>query len=237
MISILMNKKYLLFLFFFGILTAVSSQEKLYVFYPSTLHFQSMQDSMTNSIQGINITVFDRYDSFAAKMKSEPPDAVITKPELIEEQFSNYIVSLKGERNGTTEGKYVLVSIEKPVPIESVNTETVIGVIDILGRAGMKSFSKQYFPLEPKLKRVSKIEDLLPLLSFEFASGIMIENVFVDYFKSTSQLKFAITPLTGGKSGIIAFAIKKDGTAEKTLASLKKNDKKICDLFYIDQWK
>lgn len=232
-----MNKKYLVILFFFGILAPISAQEKLYVFYPSALHFQSMQDSMTNFIQGITTTVFDRYDSFTAKMKTEPPDAIITKPLLIEEQFSNYNVVLKGERNGNTEGKYVLVSIEKPLTTESVNTETVIGVIDILGRTGMKSFLKQFFPLEPKLKKVSKIGDLLPLLSFELASGIIIEDVFLDYFKSTSQLKFAVTPLTGGKNGIVALAIKKDGKAEKTLASLKRNDKMIGNLFYIDQWK
>lgn len=238
MTAILMKKKHIVFLFLSVILTtSTPSQEKLYVFYPSTLHFQSMQDSMTNSIQGISITVFDRYDSFSDKMKTDPPNAIITKPMLIKQQFNNYKVLLKGERNGITEEKYVLVSIEKPITVESVNTETVIGVIDILGRAGMKSFLKQYFPLEPKLKKVSKIGDLLPLLSFDFASGIMIEDIFLDYFKSTSQLKFAVTSLTGSKNGIVAFALKKDGNAEKTLASLKKNNKAICELFYIDQWK
>jgi hypothetical protein len=238
MTNTLMTKMLIVSLYFLNMLTFnVSAQEKLYVFYPSTLHFQSLQDSLTNFMRGVNITVFDRYDSFAAKMKVEPPDAIITKPVLIKDQFSDYNVLLKGERNSNTEEQYVIISIDKPIAIESVNTETVIGIVDILGRVGMKSFSKQFFPYEPKLKRVPKIGDLLPLLSFDIAAGIMIEDVFVEYFKSTSQLQFAITPLPKVNNEIVAFAIKKDGNTEKTFTSLKNNDKKICKLFYIEQWK
>jgi hypothetical protein len=215
----------------------VSGLEKVYIFYPSTFDFQSVQNSITDALPEITAFVFNRYDDFALKMKSEPPDAIITKPILIHEQFSDYEVVLSGERNGTTEASYLVLSSDTSFSIKSINSESVIGAIDILGRPGMKSFFKRYFPVEPKLKRVSRIGDLLPFLSLDVASGVLIENVFLDYFKSTSQLQFAVVPLPESTTGIIALAIKKGGSAEKTLNGLKQNNKAICRLFYIEQWK
>lgn len=225
-------------LFFVSLFASiVSGNEKLYVFYPSTFDFQSMQNKMADALPGINTTVFSRYDEFASKMKTEPPEAVITKPILIQEQFIDYELILNGERNGKTEGSYVLLSIDTSFTFESINNETSIGIVDFLGRTGMKTFVKNNFSIEPKLKRVSKVGDLLPFLTLDVASGIMIENVFVEYFKSTSQLQFIVIPLPERNTGIIAFAIKKGKEADKTLSSLKQNKKSICELFCIQQWK
>lgn len=232
-----MKRKVMLFHAMLFLLTAqLLSQEKVYVFYPTTARPQAVQDKMTAAFAGVTVTVFGRYNDFTAKIEMEAPDAVITKPALID-QLGNYTVALKAERKGKSDESYVLMSINAPLEAASVNAETVIGVIDLLGRTGMKSFSEQFFTVEPKLKRVTKVEDLLPLLSFNMAAGILIEDVFVNYFKTTSQLSFSITPLTGAKGGILALGIKKDGKADKTLAALKKNDKELCGLLEVDLWK
>lgn len=217
--------------------TIVSGNERLYVFYPSTFDCQSMQNKMDSALPGISITVFSRYDDFALKMNAEPPEAIITKPVLIQEQFNDYEVILNGVRNGKTEGSYVVLSKDTSIANQSINSESIIGVVDILGRTGMKTFVSRTFSIEPKLKRVSRIGDLLPFLSLDIASGIMIENVFVDYFRSTSQLQFAEIPLSESNTGIIACAVKKGKNAEKSLSGLKQNKKSICELFYIQQWK
>lgn len=225
-------------LFVVSLLTSmITGFEKLYIFYPSTFDFQSMQKSISDALPEIDAVVFNRYDDFALKMKTEPPEAIITKPVLIQEQFNDYEVVLNGERNGSTEGSYLVLSADSSFTIKSISNASVIGAIDILGRPGMKSFFKRSFPVEPKLKRVSKIGDLLPFLSLDVASGVLIENVFLDYFKSTSQLQFAVVPLPETNTGIIALAIKNGESAEKTLNSLKQNNKAICKLFYIEQWK
>jgi len=216
---------------------SVFAVEKVYVFFPSNINSQSMQTAMADLMKEVSITVFGRYNEFISKVNSEPPDAIITKTTLIKEQLGNYEIMLNGERNGKTVENYVILSTGEPFSADSVNSETVIGVLDILGRAGMNSFSKLFFPVEPKLKRVSKLEDLLSLLSFDMIAGIMIEDIFTDYFKSTSQLQFNITPLKNSNTGIIAFAVKKGGNAEKTFLCLKNNPKKICDLFLIEKWK
>lgn len=219
------------------LISNVFAVEKIYVFFPSNINSQSMQNTMTDLIKGVNITVFGRYNEFISRIKSEPPDAVITKTMLIKEQLGEYEILLNGERKGKTVESFVILSTEGQFNADSVNTETVIGVLDIMGRTGMNSFSKLFFPIQPKLKRVSKLEDLLSLLSFDLIAGIMVEDIFTDYFKTTSQLQFNTTPLKNANTGIIAFAIKKGGNAEKTVLYLKNNEKKICDLFSIEKWK
>jgi len=216
--------------------TIPAAQEKLYVFYPTTTRPQVIQDRMSSSFDGVTVTVFGRYNDFTAKVGMDPPDAIITKPALIS-QIGGYTIVLNAQRRGKTEEAYVLVSINTPLDPASVNGETVLGAIDLLGRNGMKTFSEQFFSVEPKIKRVTKVEDLLPLLSFNMAAGIVIEDVFVNYFKTTSQLQFAITSLTGSKGGILALAVRDGSKADKTVAALKKNDKEICGMFEVDSWK
>jgi len=216
---------------------SIFAVEKVYVFFPSSINSQSMQNAMDGLMKETSVTVFVRYNEFISKVNSEPPDAVITKTMLVQEQLGEYEILLNGERNGKTVENYVILSAGEQFNADSVNSETVIGVLDVLGRTGMNSFSKLFFPVQPKLKRVSKLEDLLSLLSFDLIAGIMVEDKFTDYFKSTSQMQFTITPLKNANTGIVSFAVKKGSKAEKTLNCLKNNDKKICDLFLIDKWK
>lgn len=215
----------------------LSAQEKLYVFYPTTNHAQSIQEKMTNQMPGVIVTAFSRYNDFITKIKAEPADGVITKAVLVKEQLNDYEIILNGKRGENIEERYVILSTDKAFSLESVKNETVIGVIDILGRNGMKTFSKQFFPIEPKLQRVSKVEDLLPMLSFNMAAGVLVEDVFVEYFKSTSQMKFTIISLPVLKNSSIVFATNKNKKAENILTILKENKKEISDLFFIDQWK
>lgn len=220
------------------ILTNISfGNEKLYVFYPSTSDYMSIQNNIANTLPQVTITVFSRYDDFVSKIQVEPPDGIITKPLLIAEQLHDYEIALRGERSGNTKENYVILSSDKQFKIESITAESAIGVVDILGRAGMKAFLKEFFPIEPKLKRVSRVGDLLPFLSLDIAACVMIESAFLDYFKSTSQQEFTVIPLPEGKNDIVAFAVRKGTSAEKTLTGLKRNDKAVCDLFYIQQWK
>lgn len=234
----IMKRKIIGFQFLLTVLALnASARENLYVFYPSVLDHHSIQDSMTNVLKGITITVFGRYDDFIEKINTAPPNGIITKKVLIQKQLSDYNIRLNGEKGGKDEVRYLLLSTGKPLDIESVNSKTLIGVTDILGRKDMKSFSMQFFPAVPKLRKVPKVVDLLSMLSFGAVSAIMIQDVFLDYFKSTSQLTFHTTSLPVVKNGIVVFAENKKKKAEKTYSKLKANNTVICGLLYIDQWK
>lgn len=218
------------------LLEFLSAEEKLYIFFPSTVRPQAIQDKMQQISQGTTITVFGRYTDFTAKIEMEPPDAILTKTSLVK-QMNDYSVSLNGIRGGKTVETYVLLSVDTPVDLSTITSETVIGTIDFLGRTGMNDFVKKYLPVVPKIKRVTKIEDLLPLLSFNMASAILIEEHCVDYFKKTSNLNFVVTPLSSNDDGIIALAAKKDASIDKTTELVKKlgSDAKV--FFSVDQIK
>lgn len=238
MAILLVIRKIFALLILSGLIIAdVSAIEKLYVFFPSKFNSKLIQEIMSENIKDVNITVFGKYNDFINQTKTDPPDAVLTKTILIKDQLNNYEISLNGERNSKTDESFVILSTEKNISSDSVNSQTVIGVIDILGRAGMNTFAKNFFQAEPKLKRVSKLEDLLSLISFNMVDAILIEGAFLDYFKSTSQLKFNTTPLDSFQSGIVALAVKKGANTEKIIAGIKRNDKKVCDLFLIEKWK
>ncbi len=212
------------------------SQDKVYVFYPSVARPQTVQDKIQKSVQGVAVTVFGRYNDFTTKMETEPAQIVITKPSLIA-QFSGYEIKMNGVRSGKTEETYVVLSIDGGIDPAAVGAETIIGTLDILGRNGMNTFAKQFFETVPKLKRVTKVEDLLPLLTFNMAAGILIQEPAVQYFKSTSNLNFTITKLPESKDGIVALAVKTGGNAEKVASALKSADKELCSFFEVELWK
>lgn len=231
-------RKHVLILFFLCLLTTnLLAQENLYVFYPTISNPEIIKDLLEKHVKSTDVLVFGKHDDFITRVKADQPDAIITKTVLIFDQLGDYEVLLNGQRNGKAETRYVILSISKPLNIESINSSTVIGIVNFLGRTGIESFSKQFFPTAPRLKRVSKVGDLLPLLSLNIAAGILIEDVFVDYFKTTSQLNFFVTPLPVLINGTVGFAVKKERKADKVVNILKKNDKEICDLFHIQQWK
>lgn len=218
------------------LITNSFAQNKLYVYYPTVSNPEIVKNTLVKQIHGINIEVFAKHDEFTAKVNADQPDAIITKSALISTQLTNYEVLLNGQRGEKAETKYVILSTNKPIAIESVNSSTVLGVVNFLGRNGTDQFVKQFFPEQPRLKRVSKPTDLLPLLSLNVAAGILIEDFFVDYFKSTSQLEFFVTPAQSVPNSV-GFAVKKGAKADKTIEILKKANKEICDIFHIDMWK
>ena len=213
------------------------SKEKLYVFYPTTERPRAIQDKMEKIINGTSVTVFGRHCDFIARIATDPPDAILTKPLLLM-HMENFAVRLTGVRKGRSGESYVLLSVKNSVEITSVNSNTVIGVVDVFGRTGLKTFMGQFFSEEPRIKRVTKVEDLLPLLSFNMAAAILIEDFFIDYFTSTSQLPFQIVRFDESKYGIIALGVNRNGSnAETILNTLKNNDGNIGALFGLDSWK
>ncbi|MDO5576822.1 MAG: hypothetical protein Q4F84_07055 [Fibrobacter sp.] len=230
-------KRHVLILFFVCFLITNSfAQNKLYVYYPTVSNSEIVKNTLVKQIQGPTIEVFAKHDEFVGKVSLDQPDAIIAKSVLISTQLTNYEILLNGQRGEKAETKYVILSTNKPLAIQSVNSSTVLGVVNFLGRNGTDQFEKQFFTEQPRLKRVSKPNDLLPLLSLNVAAGILIEDFFVDYFESTSQLEFFVTPAQS-VPGTVGFAVKKGATSDKTIELLKQTNKEICDIFHIDMWK
>lgn len=208
--------------------------ERLYVFYPSVVRTQVMQKKLSRALPGIEVRVFGRYKDFRAKTKTDSPDAILSKAPVIQ-HMRGYFIKRKGIRDNETDESYVLLSVGNRLNPNNM-AGTSIGVFDILGRKGMKKFIGNYFRPKPRIKRVSKMEDLLQLLTFNMVDAVLIPEIYVAYFKEISQLHFIVTPVPKMRVGIIALAIKSRRNPTHILRSITSMNYNIRTLLDIENW-
>lgn len=210
------------------------SAEKLYVFYPTTIRPSVLQKKLKEACPAIDITVFGRYKDFIAQINIAPPDAIIVKPDLLK-QLPDYEKNLSGVKQGKADEPYFLLSIDKNIDLSKIGQE-VIGIVDFLGRKETAKLVASFFTPSPKIKRVIKIEDLLPLLIFNMATSLFLCEDDIAYLKETSKLNFMVTNLPNVKIGLISLAIRKKSSSELIVKSIKGLSNELNLIFTIDEW-
>ncbi len=188
----------------------LSFGENLYVYYPSTMKSNVVQQKIQGVAGDVTVTVFGKYRDFAMKTAMDLPDAVLAKGEGLED-LSGYTVSANAYRNGSKNEKYVLLSIDNPLQVDAMTADMVIGIVDFNRRNVMKNFVSSFVGSAPKVKHVTKVEDLLPLLTFQMAQGVIIPEADIEFFKKKSNLNFVVSPLSG-KSAVAIVATKGEGS-------------------------
>jgi hypothetical protein len=235
------NKYFQVFIIIILVSYAVSARgaETLYVFYPSVLTAASVQKKLSEACKGIEIMVFGRFKDFEEGVVKDMPDAILTKPPVIE-QIKAYAVRLNGVRGGSAEESYVFLSVnlsvDKGGDLSSLSNMQ-IGIFDILGRKQTEAFAGKFLNPVPKLRRVSKMEDLLQMLTFNMADGILIPEIFVSHYKEISKLNFAVTPVPNMKTGILALGVRQGQEAPLIIKTLTSLDKQYMELLQVEQWK
>ena len=162
-------------IFFLCILVSEKlSAESLYVFVPTEVRTNKLQQKISAYCSGVDVTVFGRAKDFHKKVKAVPPTAILSLLPVVEHTlvFSPAIVGL---RDGLSSESYVLVSVEKPIELERLNNKK-IGVVDLLGRKPMRTFIEELLQTQVKLKRVTKTEDLLPLITFSSVDALFVSQ-------------------------------------------------------------
>ncbi len=222
--------------FFLGWVGGAKAQasESLFVFFPTTVRPHILQKEISSSGPGLDVTAFGSFADFEDGVKAKPPDAILSLPEVIA-NLEGYRVTVIGKRKGESQEPFFIMSVEKALdPTQIAGSK--IGMVDFLGRKGMQKFVAGMFPSAPTLKTVAKVEDLLPLLTFGMASGILVTQAQVDYFRGVSQLKFVVTPIPGAGAGTICLAIRKGAEAPKAIQALKAMDAEVRKLLGDVKW-
>lgn len=216
-----------------------AGNDRLYVFFPSRVPAASLQKKLLKGWPGIRIMVFGRFRDFKDRVEKDRPGGILTKPPVME-TIGGYTVKLRGSRGGDTEESYILLSAGRP-PDMNLLAGRDIGVFDILGRKGMKQFVGKYINPLPRLRRVSKMEDMLRLLTFNMIVAILIPENDLSYYQNISELDFTVTPLPGMKSGILALALKEqeENTPEnmRIVSTLRSSEKQYLELLEVEEWK
>lgn len=210
-----------------------SQASKLYVFVPTEVRANVMQESISQACPGVDVTVFGRAKEFGLEIKKNPPSALLTLLPVIERN-NNFTTVMKGSKDGKEFEDYVLVTVGQAADLSQLE-KSKVGVIDVLGRKPMAKFVGQLLQANVKLKRVSKVEDLLPLLSFGAVNSIFIPESIFERIRAKSKQDLVATRLNV-KVGLTSAALSgndSDKVIEQCISSLPP---RINQEMGVDQW-
>jgi hypothetical protein len=161
---------------------AAAQQGKLLVFLHVAMKQRALQTELESALGGIQVTAVGRIGDFERGLQ-DGVDAVLSLPVLL--AAFKLSPKLKGVRGGSTEEAYSLVGVDaEPVP----GKITSVGALDLLGRDGTSAFVKGLLNASPRIERVSKVEDLLPLLQMQRADAVLLPSRLFAEIKSASKL-------------------------------------------------
>ena len=162
--------------------TSQAQAPKLLVFLHVSLKQRAFQGLLQSGLPGVDVTAVGRVADFDRAL-ADSPDAVLSLPLVL--QARNLSIQLQGRRAGATDEKYALVAADSAPDPARVKT---VGALDLLGREGTNSFVSHMLGNSAKVERVTKVEDLLPLLQLERVDAILIPQRLFSDVKSESRI-------------------------------------------------
>jgi hypothetical protein len=201
---------------------------KLLVYLHVAVKQRAFQSLLGAGLPGVTATAVGRVADFDRALQ-DAPDAVLTLPVVLAAQ--GLAPALRGLAHGSAEERYALVgagSNPEPGKVASV------GALDLLGRDGTNRFVRRLVGPQARVERVTKIEDLLPLLQMQRVDGVLLPARLVGDLRAASRL-----PLTERELdltvGLPAVANTGPGGAG-VLASIGKLPKDVSKLLGVEEW-
>jgi hypothetical protein len=218
---------------------------KVFVFYPSLARPLAIQEALAKKCPGLEITVFGRLTDLQAMVERDRPQAILAQNAVLK-QLPEYRPRLQGTRNGSATENFVLLSIDKPFDVAKTSG-SMIGVVGLLDRKEMDGFVGGLVPGAPHINRVTKVEDLLPLLIFQSVSAVLVSEANVKEFQKKSRANLVEVKLDKAKVGLVAAGLREGGTGaggsgaagldQAVLSGLKALDAGTLALLGVDAWK
>jgi hypothetical protein len=202
------------------------------------LHTEAKSATLAKSLQdklpGLSVTVFGRYRDFEEAMASHRPDAVIALQSLLGTQ--NLPVVLQGIRGDHDWEPYVLLAAAGAV--DGSLSGKLIGVVDVLGREGTQEFVTRLLKTsDVKLKRVTKMEDLLPLLQFSAADAVLVPATLVKSVTERSRLPLRVRELPDARVGLPAVGIVNAKVRDVLVQQIQGLDGETNRTIGVERWK
>lgn len=213
-------------------MAAIADAARIYVFYPSMARPNAVQAALAGRMAGNDVTVFGRLADFTAMMAARPPDVILV-PKPLADKYRDYRVFLRGARDGAPEVRAVLLSAR---PVEPGSVPVDVGVVGILERTAMTALVGSTLGGSPRLRIVTKVEDLLPLLQFNSADAVLVGEEQVEELKGKSAAKLVSSAVPGSRWGLLVAAAARDEAVkdvEPVLKALGASERKYLG---VDGW-
>lgn len=208
---------------------ALAANGKLLVFLHVAVKQRALQGELQGALPGVDVTAVGRIGDFERTQK-EGVDAVLAVPPVL--SAFKLSAKLRGVRGGSTEEKYSLVGVgSEPDP----GKIAAVGALDLLGRDGTNGFVKGLLGASPRIERVSKVEDLLPLLQMQRVDAVLLPSRLFSDIKSASKLALFQKEL--GKTVGLPSAAAVTAAGEQIIAAIKKMPAAAARTLGVDSWR
>ncbi len=162
---------------------------KLLVYLHLAMKQRALQSSLGSALGSVDVTAVGRIADFDRAL-STGQDAVLSLPVVLGARGMD--AKLQGQRQGSSDEPYVLVSADR---IPNPATASSVGALDLLGRSGTVQFVHGLLGASPRVERVTKVEDLLPLLQMQRAECICLPARLFSEIKGVSRMNLLSTEL------------------------------------------
>lgn len=209
--------------------SAQASTPRLLVFLHVAVKQRALQSALQSGLPGVDVTAVGRIGDFERALKAGT-DAVLAAPPVL--AAFKLSVRLRGTRGGAADEKYALVGVgAEPVP----DRISVLGALDLLGRDGTNGFVRGLLGSLPRIERVSKVEDLLPLLQMQRVDAILLPSRLLVEIRAASKLALVQTEL--GKSVGLPAVAALTAAGDAVAASIDKMPTALARMLGVESWR
>lgn len=207
---------------------AQASGARLLVFLHVAVKQRALQGQFQSALPDVDVTAVGRIGDFERGLK-DGADAVLALPIVL--SAYKLTPNLRGVRGGSPDEKYSLVSVGSAPDPKAVAS---VGALDVLGRGGTTAFVHMMLGSSPRVERVPKVEDLLPLLQMQRVDAVMMPSRLFSEISSASKLPLAQRDLSK-LSGLPAVA-SVTGAGAQVVAAIKKIPPALAKTLGIESW-
>lgn len=212
---------------------AEGNKPVVHVFLQLDVKASVLEKTLQAHLPDLTIIAFGRFRDFEDGLANGHPDAVVSITPVLQQRGKT--PALRGQRAGKGTERYVLASVGKP--LEPALSGKSIGVVDLLGRDGTQAFVNDLLgATDLKIKRVAKVEDLLPLLEFSAADAILLADATLTQLLVRTRLVIKTREVPGAPVGLPAVAILNPAVGAIVLRSFQALDAPTNHLLGIDTW-
>jgi hypothetical protein len=201
---------------------------KLLVYLHVAVKQRAFETLLETALPDVTPTAVGRIADFDRAL-GEGTDAVLTLPIVL--SAKGLTPGLKGYSNGADDERYALVG--SGVTLDPAKVAAV-GALDVLGREGTTAFVRRLVSPQARVERVTKVEDLLPLLQMQRVEGVLAPSRLVPALQATSRLPLSPRDLDA-KVGLPAAAAVGTGGAA-VLKTIARMGAPLSRMLGVDQW-
>ena len=202
---------------------------RLLVFLHVAVKPRALQSALEAALPGIEVIAVGRVSDFERFLK-EGVDAIIALPVVL--AAFKLSAQLHGNRAGSQVERYSLVAVDG---IPEPRRVATVGALDLLGRDGTNAFVKDLLEANPRVERVSKVEDLLRLLQAQVADAILLPSRLFSEIRATSKLN--LSPFELPKPVGLPSAVGTSAEGPQVLAALSRMPAQVARTLGVDSWR